>query len=638
LGTFATLVKETALDEVEFGRYRLIELIGEGGMGKVYRARDTAIGRDVAIKVLPAEMAEQSGYRERFRREALTAARLTEPHIVPIYDTGEIDGHLFLSMPVIDGTDIGSLIRRDGAMTPELAVRVIEQLASALDAAHASGLVHRDVKPSNALITAHMFVYLIDFGIAHDVESTRLTEVGTVVGTVAYMAPERFTDGTADARGDVYALACVLHECLTGRLPYPGGSVEQMMAGHLTMDPPLPTVVNPALPAGFDAVIARGLAKDPERRYQTATQLAVAARHALADATVAAQSGASGPKSDGPADDATPHESVATSTDLATFVNEPRVAPSPAAPTRVAQTPVAQPPVATTPLAQPPVATTPLDQTPATQTPAAQTPSRPNPRHPNPRRSAAGDLAALLSPAIPFVLAAALALAAVAVAFIGLGTPPHGGDLAPGAVTIAGTDPTGSGEVIVDLSKPIPVSVTAPEADAVTLALDILGAPIGTKETSLPPGPADRSSTLPSPVNRYVLAGRTSAQITVLHNHTPLGTYRFTLKSTQSATTTVAAAVTLVLALLACAYMESNLRVLRGGRESPLAVLVVPMFAAVLAVAAVAAAWILVGHPPTVATLACSAGLAAVAGFAAVVGAHRIGGRSRNRRPGRARS
>ncbi len=564
-------------------------------MGKVYKARDTAIGRDVAIKVLPAELAQQTGYRERFRREALTAARLTEPHIIPIYDTGEIDGHLYLTMPVVDGTDLASLIGRDGAMTPELAVKVIEQLASALDAAHANGLVHRDVKPSNALMTGHTFVYLIDFGIAHSAEATRLTQAGMVVGTIAYMAPERFVEGKADARGDVYALACVLHECLTGRLPYPGTSVEQMMAAHLTLDAPRPTTDNPAIPASFDAVIARGMAKDPEQRYQTAAQLAVAARRALADAPGAAESGTTGPRS--------------ARTEVGVTPAPPTAAVSKNVPTLVETTPAAPTPPAPTPAAQGPAAAS--------------------------RVSAKGDVAALLSPAIPFVLAAVLALAAVAVAFIGLGGPPRGGDQAPGAVTIAGTDPTSSGEVSVDLSKPIPVTVTAPEADSVTLAVDILGAPIGRQEAPL--APADRSTTLRPPVNRYVLAGHMTARITVLHNHTPLGTYQFILKSAQSATRTVTAAVTVVLTLLACSYIESNLRVLRRGRESPLAVLVVPMFAALLAVAAVAAAWILVGQPPTVATLACAAGLAAVAGFAATVGAHRVGTRYRDRRSGRAR-
>ncbi len=269
------------MDEVAFGRYRLIELVGEGGMGKVFKAHDTMLRRDVAIKILPTELAAEEGYRERFQREAHTAARLTEPHIIPIHDYGEIDGRLFLVMPIIKGTDVETVLQRDGPMAPERAVRVIEQLAAALDVAHEAGLVHRDVKPSNALLAGHDFVYLIDFGIAHDASATRLTRTGTTLGTWAYMAPERFTTAIADARVDVYALACVLYECLTGQLPYPGDSMPEQYHGHLVVAPPRPTAVIPAIPAGFDEVIARGMAKDPEQRFQTAAELAVAAQHAL---------------------------------------------------------------------------------------------------------------------------------------------------------------------------------------------------------------------------------------------------------------------------------------------------------------------------------------------------------------------
>ncbi|OBJ03342.1 hypothetical protein A5660_20575 [Mycobacterium alsense] len=267
--------------QATFGRYRLLSLIGEGGMGKVYRAHDTVMGRDVAIKVLPLELGAEPGYRERFRREAHTAARLAEPHIVHIYDTGEIDGQLYLVMPIIEGVDVQELLRRDGPMSPQRAVRVIEQLADALHAAHAVGLVHRDVKPSNALVAERDFVYLIDFGIAHDAAATKLTRTGTIVGSWAYMAPERFTSGMADARADIYALACVLYECLTAAQPYPGDSLEQQFTGHYSLAPPKPTEANPALPAGFDGVIARGMAKDPRQRYQSAQDLAAAANHAL---------------------------------------------------------------------------------------------------------------------------------------------------------------------------------------------------------------------------------------------------------------------------------------------------------------------------------------------------------------------
>ncbi len=275
------------MDEV-FGRYRLIGVIGQGGMGTVFRAHDAMMGREVAIKVLPTELASEPGYQERFRREAYTAARLTEPHIITIYEAGEIDGHLYLTMPVINGIDLQNLLERDGAMTPRLAVKVIEQIAAALNAAHAAGLVHRDVKPSNALMTANDFVYLIDFGIAHDTTATRLTHTGSFVGTFAYMAPERFSAGAGDARGDVYALACVFYECLTGHQPYPGDSVQQQIAGHLTGAIPKPTAVNPAIPAGFDEVIARGMAKAPEKRYQTPQQLAAAADHALTETPIPA--------------------------------------------------------------------------------------------------------------------------------------------------------------------------------------------------------------------------------------------------------------------------------------------------------------------------------------------------------------
>ncbi|MDT5350674.1 MAG: hypothetical protein QOH91_3961 [Mycobacterium sp.] len=271
------------LDKASFGRYRLLSLIGEGGMGKVYKAHDTMMARDVAIKVLLPETAAEPGYEERFRREAHTAARLTEPHIIPIYEAGEIDGRLYLVMPIIDGIDVHSLLRRDGPLSPQRAVYVIEQLAAALNAAHAAGLVHRDIKPSNALVTGDDFVYLIDFGIAHVAAATRLTRTGSIVGTLAYMAPERFSAGAADARADVYSLACVLYQCLTGTTPFPGDSFEQQIAGHLTVDPPQPSKVRPGVGPGFDGVIAAGMAKNPDERYESARELAAAARRALAE-------------------------------------------------------------------------------------------------------------------------------------------------------------------------------------------------------------------------------------------------------------------------------------------------------------------------------------------------------------------
>ena len=277
------------MDGTPFGRYQLLELLGRGGMGEVWRAFDTATDRVVAVKLLPAHLADDDVYQQRFRREAQAAAGINEPHVVPIHDFGEIDGRLYVNMRLIEGRDLHDMLGGT-PLEPARAVHIIDQIASALRAAHRIGLVHRDVKPSNILVTEDDFAYLIDFGIARATGQTGLTSTGTMLGTCSYMAPERLSGGSADARVDVYALACVLHECLTGQTPYPGDSIEQQITGHLTVDPPKPSAINLAVPAAFDDVIARGMAKDPDGRYQTARELATAASAALAAPAKAASS------------------------------------------------------------------------------------------------------------------------------------------------------------------------------------------------------------------------------------------------------------------------------------------------------------------------------------------------------------
>src|SRR6202023_830334 len=174
-----------------FGRYRLIELLGRGGMGEVWRAHDTRTDRVVAVKVLPAHFAQDSTFEQRFRREAHAAARLNNPHVVPIHDYGEIDGRLYVDMRLIEGRDLQTVLAA-GPIDPARAVGIIEQVAKALNAAHKVGLVHRDVKPSNILLAEDDFAYLIDFGIARGTDETGLTGTGNVIGTWPYMAPERF--------------------------------------------------------------------------------------------------------------------------------------------------------------------------------------------------------------------------------------------------------------------------------------------------------------------------------------------------------------------------------------------------------------------------------------------------------------
>lgn len=269
-----------ALDDGEFGRYRIVAKIGQGGMGQVFRAFDTLTNREVALKVLPSEFADNAEFRARFQREADLVAGLREPHIVPIHGFGEIEGRLFLDMRLIDGVDARSMLKSQGPMSPERALWIVDQVAAALDAAHSVGLEHRDVKPENILIGHRDFVYLIDFGIARAVDKTGLTRTGLAVGTFAYMAPERF-GGNSDHRADVYSLTCVLYELLTGAAPFPGNSMEQLIAAHLHRSPPKPTDHQPSLPAPIDDVISQGMAKAPDLRYRSAGELADAARHAL---------------------------------------------------------------------------------------------------------------------------------------------------------------------------------------------------------------------------------------------------------------------------------------------------------------------------------------------------------------------
>ncbi len=269
------------MDATPFGHYQLQELIGRGGMGEVYRAYDTKTDRIVALKVLPHHMAEDAMFQHRFRRESQAAAGLNEPHVVPIHSYGEIDGRLYLDMRLIEGRNLGTILNdAEKPLGPAFASMVVDQVAAALDAAHEAGLIHRDVKPSNILVTDHDFVYLIDFGLARTAGEVGMTTAGSTLGTLAYMAPERFDGGQADPRSDIYALTCVLYECLTGARPYPADSFEQQIKGHMVSPPPRPSAIDPKL-AAFDDVIAKGMAKKPAKRYQSAGELAAATRHAL---------------------------------------------------------------------------------------------------------------------------------------------------------------------------------------------------------------------------------------------------------------------------------------------------------------------------------------------------------------------
>src|SRR5271165_5026588 len=265
----------------EFGPYRLLRLVGRGGMGDVYEAEDTVRERIVALKLMSETLSNDPVFRSRMQREARTAGRLQEPHVVPIHDFGEIDGQLYFDMRLIDGTDVASTLSRYGPLSPARAIAIVRQVGSALDAAHAAGVLHRDVKPENILVSADDFAYLVDFGIASATSDEKLTQVGTTVGTFKYMAPERFSEGAVSYRADIYALACVLYECLTGSPPYQGDQIS-VIGAHVNQAIPRPSAARPGIPVAFDQVIACGTAKNPADRYASCGDLAVAAYAALA--------------------------------------------------------------------------------------------------------------------------------------------------------------------------------------------------------------------------------------------------------------------------------------------------------------------------------------------------------------------
>ncbi|HXH96091.1 MAG TPA: protein kinase, partial [Gaiellaceae bacterium] len=267
----------------ELAGYRIESLLGFGGMSVVYLAEDLRLKRRVALKLLAAGLAGDASFRERFLRESELAASIDHPNILPIYEAGTTEDLLYIAMRYVDGRDLGERLRSD-RLDPADAIGIVAQVASALDAAHRSGLVHRDVKPSNVLLDVGArpdgsdHVYLADFGITKRVsEETGVGEDGRLLGTIDYVAPEQIGGGQVDARADVYSLGCVLYECLVGQPPFPRDSEIAVVFAHLEAEPSPPSAERPELPEALDAVVARALAKDPEKRYPSCRELAGAA-------------------------------------------------------------------------------------------------------------------------------------------------------------------------------------------------------------------------------------------------------------------------------------------------------------------------------------------------------------------------
>jgi serine/threonine protein kinase len=270
-----------------FSGYRIESLIGRGGMGVVYRATELSAARPAALKLIVPEFAADLTFRRRFEREARLAAEIRHPNVIPVYEAGESDGQLFIASRYVEGTDLGALIASEGGLHPRHAAAILVQVASALDAAHAQDLVHRDVKPSNVLLEERhggLHAYLTDFGLSKMTTSkSGLTKTGLWVGTAEYAAPEQLQAGQTDARTDVYALGCVLFESVSGQVPFPKAREVLKIIAHLTEAPAQIAEVAPSCPAAeaLDDVVQKAMAKQPGDRFRSAGELATALEAAV---------------------------------------------------------------------------------------------------------------------------------------------------------------------------------------------------------------------------------------------------------------------------------------------------------------------------------------------------------------------
>ncbi|MGE5274354.1 MAG: serine/threonine-protein kinase [Verrucomicrobiota bacterium] len=271
----------------EFAGYRLDSLLGHGGMSIVYQAEHIMLERKVALKLLSPQLGEDEAFRERFMRESRLAASLDHPNIIPIYEAAESEGVFFIAMRYVDGSDLRALLKQ-GPLESQRLISIVDQTANALAAAHARGLIHRDVKPANILVDPGEargeadHVYLSDFGVAKQVAAPGLTKTGVFVGTAEYSAPEQIEGTDLDARADVYSLGCVVYECLTGTTAYDKDSEVALMYAHLLEPPPSVSERRPDLPAELDEVVGKAMAKSRDDRYPGPKELAGALRDALA--------------------------------------------------------------------------------------------------------------------------------------------------------------------------------------------------------------------------------------------------------------------------------------------------------------------------------------------------------------------
>jgi eukaryotic-like serine/threonine-protein kinase len=261
------------IPHVLLDRYEVGRLLGAGGMAEVYEGRDRLLARRVAIKVLQSQYARDQSFLLRFKREAQAAASLSHPNVVAVYDTGSEDGIHFIVMEYVDGRTLKDVIRQEGPLYPDRAAEICADVAAALVAAHARGLIHRDIKPGNVMLTPDGKVKVMDFGIARATTSETITQTAAVIGTAQYISPEQAQGQTVDYRSDIYSLGCCLYEMLTGTVPFTGATPVAIAYRHVREDPTPPRMLNPDVPPPLEAICLKAMAKLPDNRYQTAAEL-----------------------------------------------------------------------------------------------------------------------------------------------------------------------------------------------------------------------------------------------------------------------------------------------------------------------------------------------------------------------------
>jgi serine/threonine protein kinase len=566
--------------------YEIDGEIARGGFGVVLLGTHLRLQRKVAVKVLPAEVAADADIRRRFAAEARIMADIDHPHVVRIYDYVEDEDLCLFVMEYLPAGTVQSRLSSPG-FDATSAIAVALACASALDAAHSKGVLHRDVKPANLMFADNGTIKLTDFGIAKIAAGDgSKTRAGDILGTAWYIAPEQVLGHEITPATDIYALSTMLYQLLAGMLPFPPQEDSQtMFLLHAFSQPtPLSSVAS-SVPSGVADVVMRGLATDPNERWFSAEEFGVALAGAASQAW--------GPN-------------WLTQAGIPVVGNDSIQAASAA---------ISNPPA----LSAIPMGPIPWSSNAPPAPPLLRT---------------GGPVVddGLTSPRVPYILAAVLAIAGIALAFLGLGTPPRGGDLKPGIVTIAGVDPVTTGEVEIDMSKPIRVTVTGIPGDSAALAQNVVGYTLGNHDAPLTPDGPSLTTELPGPLNPFIMAGKMTGELRITNGDNTTASYRFGIRSTQPAATTGFAAAVVFLGLFAAAYVESYTRALRRGRNQISAKLGLPFATAALAVSIVGAVWVVLGREPTAATLASCAAIGAAAGVCTVIAVTRHGRINRYRR------